>query len=67
MNTKKQLEETTLDELQNKEPGVTELMEFYERVEAIYINASIAVSDADIVYTVDSSNVVSDYAYLGRD
>ena len=67
MNTKKQLEETTLDELQNKEPGVTELMEFYERVEAIYIDASMSVSDADIVYTVDSSNVVSNYAYLGRD
>ena len=67
MNTKEQLEETTLDELQNKEPGVTELMEFYERVEAIYIDASMAISDADIVYTVDSSNVVSDYAYLGRD
>ena len=65
MNTKKQLEETTLDELQNKEPGVTELMEFYERVEAIYIDASMSVSDADIVYTVDSSNVVSNYAYLG--
>ena len=65
MNTKKQLEETTLDELQNKEPGVTELMEFYERVEAIYIDASMSVSDADIVHTVNSSNLVRDYAHLG--
>ena len=65
MNTKSQLDETTLDELQNKESGVTELMEFYERVEAIYIDASMSVSDADIVHTVVSSNLVRDYAHLG--
>lgn len=66
MTTSKKTEETALDGLRPTEPGVAELMEFYERVEAIYIDASMAVSETDMVYTVDSSNLVNDYADLGR-
>ena len=66
MSTSKQTEETALDGLRNKEPGVAELMEFYERVEAIYIDASMSISETDIVYTVDTSNLVDEHANLGR-
>lgn len=51
---------------EEQEAGVADLMEFYEKVENIYVQASAAVSKSEVVYASDSTNMMRSNAYLGR-
>ncbi len=66
MTTREQELGSLREEFENREAGVAELMEFYEKVEKIYLRASLS-SQSDAVYTSDSTNMVRPNAYLGRD
>lgn len=44
-------------EFEKQEAGVADLMEFYERVEEIYVRASVSVSESEVVYSSDSTNM----------
>ncbi|MCY4113445.1 MAG: hypothetical protein OXG33_05815 [Chloroflexi bacterium] len=50
---------------EKREAGVTELMELYEKTEAIYVQASVSISNTETIYTVDSTNSSSGDAYMG--
>ena len=54
------------DEFEERQAGVAEMMEFYEKVESVYVRASAAIAESHPVYTSDSTNVGSPYAHLGR-
>ena len=57
MTTKEQEMESLEVEFEKQEAGVADLMEFYERVEEIYVRASAAVFESDVVYSSDSTNM----------
>ena len=57
MTTKEQEMEPLEVEFEKQEAGVADLMEFYERVEEIYVRASAAVSESEAVYSSDSTNM----------
>lgn len=42
-------------------------MELYGQMEAIYIAASASIMETDVVYTMDSTSLVTDYAALEPD
>jgi len=65
--TKERAMESLEVEFEKQEAGVADLMEFYEKVEKIYIQASASVSESEIVYSSDSTNMTRPNAYLGRD
>ncbi|MDE0146598.1 MAG: hypothetical protein OXI53_09995 [Nitrospira sp.] len=67
MTTKEREMESLEVEFEKQEAGVADLMEFYEKVEKIYIQASASVSESEIVYSSDSTNMTRPNAYLGRD
>ena len=48
-----------------REAGVAELMEFYDSVEEIYIEASASVYVNEVVYTSDSTNIGANDADVG--
>ena len=66
MTTREQELGSLREEFESREAGVAELMEFYEKVEKIYLRAALSVSQSDAVYTSDSTNMVRPNAYLGR-
>ena len=67
MTTKDQEMESLEVEFEKQEAGVADLMEFYERIEDIYVRASASVSESEVVYSSDSTNMTRPNAYLGRD
>ncbi len=67
MTTKKREMELLGIEFEKQEAGVADLMEFYERVEEVYVQASASVSENEVVYSSDSTNMTRPNAYLGRD
>jgi len=67
LTTKEREMESLEVEFEKQEAGVADLMEFYEKVEKIYIQASASVSESEIVYSSDSTNMTRPNAYLGRD
>ena len=67
MTTKQQEMEALGVEFEKQEAGVADLMEFYEKVEDIYVQASASVSEGEVVYSSDSTNMMRPNAYLGRD
>ena len=50
-----------------EEAGVRQLQELYERIEAVYALAAAAASQADVVYSSDSTTVMIADAHLGSD
>ena len=67
MTTKEGEMESLGVEFEKQEAGVADLMEFYEKVENIYVQASASVSESEVVYSSDSTNMTRPNAYLGRD
>ena len=67
MTTKEREMESLEVEFEKQEAGVADLMEFYEKVEDIYVQASSSVSESEAVYSSDSTNMTRPNAYLGRD
>ncbi len=67
MTTKEREVELLRGDFEKQEAGVTDLMEFYEKVEEIYVQASASVSESEVVYSSDSTNMTEPNAYLGRD
>ncbi|MCY3956320.1 MAG: hypothetical protein OXF47_10070 [Nitrospira sp.] len=65
MTTKEREMESLGIEFEKQEAGATDLMEFYEKVENIYVQASAPVSESEIVYSSDSTNMTRPNAYLG--
>ena len=65
MTTKEREMESLGAEFAKQEAGVADLMEFYEKVEDIYVQASAAVSESEVVYSSDSTNMTRLNAYLG--
>ena len=64
--TTKDFESTSPQEMSGTdEAGVAELLEFYEKVEVIYIKASASISESDVAYTLDSTDAARVNAYLG--
>ena len=45
-----------------QEAGVADLLELYERIEDIYIQASASIPESAVIYTSDSTNVVGSSA-----
>ena len=68
MTTKPQELESLGTEFGAHEAGVAELMEFYEKVEGIYVEASAFMSEDNDNdnYISDSTNLVKTDADLGR-
>ena len=66
MTTKRKELESLGTEFGGHEAGVAELMEFYEKVEGIYVEASAFMSENKGSYVTDSTNVVKTDADLGR-
>ena len=54
-------------EFEGRETGVADMMEFYEKVEDIYLQASTSIPEGELIYTSDSTNPMRFDAYLGRD
>ena len=54
-------------EFEKQEAGVADLMEFYEKVEDIYVRASASVSESEGVHSSDSTNMTRLNACLWRD
>ena len=52
-------------EFERREAGVADMMELYDKVEAVYVRASASIVESDTVYTSDSTNGVRRNAYLG--
>ena len=67
MATQEQEAASLMAEFEGREAGVADIMEFYEKVEEVYIQASTAISQIEIVYTSDSTDSMRSNAYLGRD
>lgn len=66
MTTERQELESVGTEIEMRESGVAELMEFYEKVERIYVQASAFMSEDKGSYVSDSTNIVRTDADLGR-
>ena len=66
MTTERQDLESLGTEFEAREAGVTDLMEFYEKVEGIYVDASAFMAEAKGTYVTDSTNAVRADADLGR-
>ena len=66
MTTERQELESVGTEFEMHESGVAELMEFYEKVEGIYVQASAFMSEDKGSYVSDSTNIVRTDADLGR-
>ena len=56
MITKDKENEEILERFENKEAGVAELLEFYARVEAIYVSSSKALDETEVAATSNSTN-----------
>lgn len=54
------------DEFEEREAGVAEMMELYEKVAPIYARAAAAIAETPLDYTSDSTNRGRPYAHLGR-
>ena len=54
------------DEFEKREAGVAEMMEFYEKVESVYVRAAAAIAERPLDYTSDSTDIRRADAYLGR-
>lgn len=67
LTTKEREMESLVGKFEKQETGVADLMEFYERVEDIYVQASSSVSESEVVYSSDSTNMTRPDAYLGQD
>ena len=65
MTTQEQELESLRDEFENKEAGVADLMQLYEKVEGIYIQASASMPESEFVYASNSTDVVNLGAHLG--
>ena len=65
--TKEREMESLEGKFEKQEAGVADLMEFYEKVEDIYVQASASVSESEVAYSSDSTNMTRPDAYLGRD
>ena len=48
-----------------REAGVADLLELYEKVEAIYVQASASISESEVTFTLDSTDVPRGNANLG--
>ncbi len=57
MITKDKENEEILERFENKEAGVAELMEFYARVEAIYVASSKVLDETEVTATSNSTNL----------
>ena len=44
-------------EFEDREAGVADLMELYEKIENVYVRASASAPDTEVVYTSDSTNI----------
>ena len=71
MITRDQELESLWHEFENREAGVADLMELYEKVEDVYVQAAASMSESEAVHTSNrggrSTNMVKTDAYLGRD
>ena len=67
MTTRQQELESLGTEFEKREAGFAELMEFYEKVEAIYAQASAFISEGRGSYVSGSTNTVRADADPGRD
>ena len=56
--TKDQERELLLGGFEDREAGVADLMELYERIEDVYVRASASAPESEVVYTSDSTNIV---------
>ena len=54
------------DEFEEREAGVADMMEFYEKVAPIYARAAAAIAESQLDYTSDSTDIRRADAYLGR-
>ena len=55
------------DEFEERQAGVAEMMEFYEKVESIYTRAAAAIAEPPLDYTSsDSTDTGRPDAHLGR-
>lgn len=66
MTTRPQEFESLGTEVGGREAGVAELMEFYEKVEGIYAEASAFLAEDKETHISDSTNIVRPDADLGR-
>ncbi len=56
MITKDKEKEEILERFENKEAGVAELLEFYARVEAIYVSSSKVLEETQVAMTSNTTN-----------
>ena len=49
-------------EFEDREAGVADLMELYEKIENVYVRASASAPDTEVVYTSDSTNIALERA-----
>jgi len=54
------------DEFEERQAGVAEMMEFYDKVAPIYARAAAAIAEPPLDYTSDSTDTGSPDAHLGR-
>ena len=47
------------------EAGVAELMEYYDTVEGIYMEASASMYAHEVVYATDTTDIGAYYAHMG--
>ena len=66
MTTRSQEFESLATGAGGHEAGVAELMEFYEKVEGIYAEASAFLTEDKETHISDTTNIVRPDAYLGR-
>ena len=65
MTTKDQQIESVQVPARDQEAGVADLLELYQRIENIYVQASASMSERELVYTSDSTNRAKPNAHLG--
>ena len=66
MATLDQEKESLQEELEDREAGVADLMELYEKIEGIYVRASASMMESETVRTSDSTDVArGSVAHLG--
>ena len=65
MTTKDQQTESVQVPARDQEAGVADLLELYQRIENIYVQASASMSERELVYTSDSTNRAKTNAHLG--
>ena len=54
--------EMLVGEFEDREAGVADLMELYERIENVYVRASASAPDTEVAYTSDSTNIAVERA-----